>query len=217
MIHHEFMTLPKSDKSKVYEVYNKIGDWFLKMRAQDLKMEEHHLKEFTSHLKKGAKILDLGCGTGKPIAEYLLTQGYEVTGVDGSEKMLALAKTNIPKAKLIHQDMRKIDLKEKFDAIIMWHSSFHLPANDQIKLFPILKEHLNPKGLLMFTSGLTNGEVWSENGGENLYHASLATNEYREILKQNNFEVLNYSEEDKKAGGATVWLTRQTQPPTAKI
>jgi 2-polyprenyl-3-methyl-5-hydroxy-6-metoxy-1,4-benzoquinol methylase len=211
------MTLPKSDKNKVYEVYNKIGDWFHKMRAQDLKMEEHHLQEFTSYLKKGAKILDLGCGTGKPIAEYLLAQGYEVTGVDGSEKMLALAKINIPKAKLIHQDMRQIDLKEKFDAIIMWHSSFHLPATDQEKLFPKLKEHLKPKGLLMFTSGLTNGEVWSENGGENLYHASLATNEYREILRQNNFEVLNYSEEDKKAGGATVWLTRQTQLPTAKI
>lgn len=208
---HRYLLSPKIEtaKDKVYEVYNKIGDWFHKVRSQDLKFEHRHLTELTSHLTKGAKVLDLGCGTGKPIAEYLISQGFNVTGIDGSQKMIEIAKKNIPQARLLHQDMRKIELNEKFDAIIMWHSSFHLPASDQEKLFPVLRKLLNPKGLLMFTSGTTNGEVWSNNGGESLYHASLATNEYRALLSQNDFEVLNYCEEDKSAGGATIWLARK--------
>ncbi len=90
----------------------------------------------------------------------------------------------------------------------MWHSSFHLPTDDQINLFPALAQNLNPGGLLMFTSGTFHGEVWADNNGEDLYHASLSTQEYYALLEKLNFEVLSHVVEDSQAGGATVWLAR---------
>jgi 2-polyprenyl-3-methyl-5-hydroxy-6-metoxy-1,4-benzoquinol methylase len=150
--------------------------------------------------------LDLGCGSGRPIAEYFLKQNYLVKGIDGSQQMIELAKKYVPAMDSEVQDMRELKLNQKFDGIIMWHSSFHLPAEDQRILLPQLAGLLNPEGVLMFTSGPEAGEAWGENNGENLYHASLSQAEYREVLTQSGFEVLTLDVNDPTAGGATVWF-----------
>jgi hypothetical protein len=51
--------------------------------------------------------------------------------------------------------------------------------------------------------------VWSDNGGENLYHASLSTNEYKELLEANNFKVLIHTIEDPECGDATIWIAQK--------
>lgn len=197
-----------ADKNHVYQSYEKIADWFDQHRSKDLRMEQAYLELVQNHAKKAGKVLDIGCGTGMPIARYFVDHGFDVTGVDASQMMLDKAKTYVPEAKLYLQDMRHLDLGEKFDVIILWHSSFHLPADDQRNMFPIIEQHINPNGVLLFTSGTSEGEVWGMNHGENLYHASLSPDEYRSLLKQHHFEVLVHNVEDPKAGGATVWAAQ---------
>ena len=75
-------------------------------------------------------------------------------------------------------------------------------------MFPVLGAHTAPGGLLMFTSGPRHGEAWGENGGEQLYHASLDADEYRALLGANGFAVLEHVAEDPDCGGATVWVAR---------
>lgn len=75
-------------------------------------------------------------------------------------------------------------------------------------MFAIFTEHLQPQGILLFTTGHEAGEVWSDNGGENLYHASLSSDEYKALLKQHGFELLLHTVEDKDCGGATVWMAK---------
>jgi len=104
--------------------------------------------------------------------------------------------------------MRNINLNQKFDAIILWHSLFHLPVKDQSAMFSIFKEHLNDRGMLLFTTGHDVGEVWSDNGGENLYHASLSLEEYKSLLKQHGFELLLHVLQDSACGDATVWMAQ---------
>lgn len=195
-----------AEKLNVFKVYDRLAQWFSEVRSTDLAMELHHLDRFTSYLKPGAAVLDVGCGNGKPIAVHLLSKGFKVTGIDASVEMLEKARVNIPEATILQMDMRCLIFAEKFDGIIMWHSSFHLPTDDQINLIPSLAQNLNPGGVLMFTSGTTHGEVWGNNNGEELYHASLSTQEYHALLEKNGFEVLSHIVEDPKAGGATVWL-----------
>ncbi len=199
-----------ANKNNVYKDYENIADWFDKCRSREL-FEQPYLDKVISYLQPGATILDLGCGMGEPIAQYFIAQGFDLTGIDGSLKLIALAQNRFPKAIWIVQDMRNLKLDRKFDCIIVWHSLFHLPADDQCKMFTILANHINHDGMLLFTSGHEAGEVWSDNGGEKLYHASLSANEYAKLLKEHGFELLLHNIQDKNCGDATVWMAKMTR------
>jgi len=196
------------ERKDVYKVYDRIADWFFKERQGDLTQERNYLDNLISLLPEGGTVLDLGCGTGKPILEYLRHNKLKVTGVDASYKMLEIARTNFPDVEFVLQDMRLLDLGRRFDADIAWHSFFHLPEDDQPPMFARFAQHLNHNGILIFTSGPSRGEAWGVNGGENLFHASLDTEEYKALLLQNGFEVLKHVIEDPDCGGATVWVAR---------
>jgi hypothetical protein len=60
----------------------------------------------------------------------------------------------------------------------------------------------------MFTSGPSHGEAIGTFGGEPLYHGSLAPCEYRALLAEQGFEVLDHLAEDPACGGHTIWLAR---------
>jgi len=199
--------MEKNESKNVFKVYNKIANWFAENKCVDL-IEQNYLEALISEIKSNANVLDIGCGTGKPILEYLLNKNLNIIGVDASKEMLTIARNNFPTTEFVLEDMRKLALNKKFDAIIAWHSFFHLPAADQPKMFEIFESHIKPKGILLFTSGSERGEAWGINGGENLFHASLNTDEYQQLLKKHNFEVLNHIVNDENCGGATVWMAK---------
>jgi len=53
-------------------------------------------------LPAGARVLDVGCGTGLPTGRQLVAGGCEVTGIDISPVMLDLARRNVPQATFVH-------------------------------------------------------------------------------------------------------------------
>ena len=75
-------------------------------------------------------ILELGCSTGKH-AKFLFKKGYKIHGIDRSKSMINLAPKNIG-VKFEVGDIRKINLKKEFDAIL---SLFHVFSyqNDGIR------------------------------------------------------------------------------------
>ncbi len=196
-----------ANKNDVFKTYDKIADWFDEHRSREL-FEKPYLDKFISLLKPGAHILDVGCGMGEPITQYLISRGLQVTGVEGSQKLIALARERLPEGRFIHADMRILALGETFDGIIVWHSLFHLSQDCQKSMFRVFAEHLRPQGILMFTSGHQEDEIWSENGGEKLYHASLSVQSYRELLSKHQFEIISHTAQDQDCGEATVWLAQ---------
>jgi len=199
-----------NNKDAVYKTYEKIADWMDEHRSRTL-FEKPYLDRTIAYLEPNATILDLGCGTGEPIGQYFVDAGFQVTGVDGSNKMLEIAKSRCPKIRFILNDMRTINLNEKFDGIVAWHSFFHLSQDDQRAMFKTFASHLKTGGVLLFTSGPEAGEVWSDNGGENLYHASLSPEEYKALLKQHGFALIEHKTSDPECGNATVWLAKLEQ------
>ncbi|KQQ91921.1 class I SAM-dependent methyltransferase [Massilia sp. Leaf139] len=189
------------------QAYEDIADWFDRHRTRTL-MEQPYLDLLLQHLERGAAILDLGCGTGEPILRYLLERSCAVTGVDASAAMLAIAGKRFPGTPFVHADMRSLPFGRGFDAIVAWHSLFHLPHDGQRAMFARFARHLHPCGILMFTSGSAQGETWSDNGGALLYHASLNSAEYRGLLEANGFRVLRHTQDDAACGGATVWIAQ---------
>lgn len=199
--------MTKTNKDKVYQSYDKMYNWYDEHRSREL-FEKPYLDLAISHLKPKAKILDIGCGMGEPIGKYFIDQGFDLTGIDGSGELINLAKSRFPKARFYVQDMRTINLNEKFDLVIAWHSLFHLSREEQKSMFQIFESLINKQGILLFTTGHENGEVWSDNGGQMLYHASLDLEEYKKLLLKHNFEIIKYIKEDESCGGATVWVAK---------
>ena len=164
---------------------------------------------FVASLPKGGKVLDLGCGSGRPVAQHLVEQGLHVTGVDSSPTMMSLCRSRLPAHEWIVADMRTLALGRRFDGILAWDSFFHLGHDDQRGMFPVFAEHASDRAVLMFNTGPAHGEAIGTYRGDRLYHASLAGDEYEALLDRFGFEVIEHVVNDARSGGRTVWFCRR--------
>lgn len=171
-------------------------------------MEAGWLARFVDGLPEGADILDLGCGTGQPMARWLSLRGLAITGVDSSPAMLAHARSHLPRHEWLQADMRTLALGRAFDALLAWDSFFHLDEDDQRAMFRVFEAHARPGARLMFTSGPAHGQAIGDFEGEPLFHASLAPEAYRALLSAHRFEVIDFVPEDPSCGHHTIWLAR---------
>jgi SAM-dependent methyltransferase len=55
------------------------------------------------------RILDVGCGAG-PLTAPLVQAGFEVTGIDNSAELLAIARAAVPRARFIHQSIYEAEI-----------------------------------------------------------------------------------------------------------
>lgn len=100
-------------------------------------------------------ILDLGCGTGNH-AIPMARRGYQVTGVDISEEMLACARAKSQSAgsegqNFLHGDVRSIDLHKQFDAVLMMFAvlGYQTTNDDVLAALNTASHHLKPGGLFI--------------------------------------------------------------------
>lgn len=129
---------------------------------------ERHLAQ-SMFKAPGPKVLEIGCGTGQ-YTSWLVQEGYEVTAIDISGEMMALAQKkiavieeNTSKANPVHwwhADITEIlDQLETYDGIISMTAFEFIPEPEIVlkKLF----SHLKPGGCMMI--GLIAGNsAWSE-------------------------------------------------------
>jgi SAM-dependent methyltransferase len=164
---------------------------------------------FIGKLGKGAKVLDLGCGPGQPVAQHMVERELRVTGVDSSPAMISFCRDRLPDQEWIVADMRQLALGRRFDGILAWDSFFHLDHDHQRRMFAIFADHASVGTILMFNTGPQHGEGIGEYGGDPLYHASLSPAEYEALTARFGFQVLQHTTNDARAGGRTVWLCRR--------
>lgn len=113
-------------------------------------------------LPPGAAVLDLGCGTGVPVARELAKR-LTVTGVDISARSIALARRNVPGAAFLHADMATIDFPAgSFDAVVAFYSIIHLPREELPALLRAIAGWLRPGGLFVAALGANESDDWLE-------------------------------------------------------
>lgn len=191
----------------IIALYEANATAFDRQRNRHL-IEQDWLTRFIALLPASARVLDIGCGTGEPIARHLLMQGVDVTGVDASKAMIARCRQRMAHATWHAADMRTLDLGARFDGLLAWDSFFHLTPGDQRGMFAIFTRHAAPGAALMFTSGPRAGEAIGAWQGAELYHAGLDEDEYRRLLAAHGFDVVAHAAKDPGCGGHTVWLAR---------
>lgn len=181
--------------------YDQIADTWHQER--EWYIEKDSIDQAIKYIRPGGKILDVGCGSGKPIAEYLLTQGFDVYGVDISERQLHYAQQMIPKEKLWLGDIRTLPIFLKFDAIICWSVLFHIHADEHAIVLKKLNEFLNEAGILLITFADTSiapeGEIifvdsqsiQSNMFGKKFYHSGHSRPVNTELMIQAGFEIIS--------------------------
>lgn len=207
MVQRNQLETAKRSTKAIYERQARVWD---EGRSTSL-YEKPWLDRFLSFLPARGKLLDLGCGSGIPVAGYFLRKGYDLVGVDYADTMIALARQRYPeiecpKAEWIVQDITQLSLEGQFDGIYSWDGFFHLSIAEQRGVLPKLAKRVKAQGAMMLTVGTDEGEVTGTVGGETVYHASLSPEEYKERLSQYGFENVTYVAEDTDSLGRSVLL-----------
>jgi SAM-dependent methyltransferase len=193
---------------RIIDLYQRRAHAYDEARGRSL-FERGWLDRFTVLLPPGGSVLDIGCGSGEPIARHLIAGGFAVTGVDAAPALIELCRSRFPSGTWLVGDMRELALGRRCDGLIAWDSFFHLRPEDQRAMFPVFGAHAAAGAALMFTSGPAFGEAIGTFEGEPLYHGSLDPAEYRALLAAQAFEVVAHVAEDATCGGHTVWLARR--------
>jgi len=84
----------------------------------------------TSHLQPHSDVLDVGCGTGKPVASALAAAGHHVTGIDISPAMVELSRKAVPNGSFEVADMRDYVPKGRPNAVFNILSLFLLSREE---------------------------------------------------------------------------------------
>ena len=183
----------------------RAADWVADRGQTLTEADRTWLDRFTARLRPGDAVLDVGCGSGRPMAAALIGRGLRVTGVDSAASLIAHASADLPGGRFLQADMRTLDLGETFAGILAWHSLFHLSLADQRIALPRLLAHAAPRASTMFSSGPHKGFVVGSWRGDPLYHGSLGPAEYRALLTSQGFVV----EFGVWADNGSVWLAHR--------
>src|SRR5690349_19428522 len=135
-----------------YEYYGMMAEFWDLFRGDTSTWEDRFF--FLDVVKKyGQPVLDVGCGTGRILLDFL-QQGIDIDGVDNSPEMLTKLRE---KADVLHlhpaidqQEMDGLDLPRKYQTILVPSSSFQLLLDENLPPVAIRRfyEHLLPGGVL---------------------------------------------------------------------
>ncbi|HEY0003163.1 MAG TPA: methyltransferase domain-containing protein [Pyrinomonadaceae bacterium] len=155
---HHLLTKP------FYNLAHKIARW----DNEGMDEETHrHFCDFANMavalaLPAGARLLDVGCGSGW-LSEYFARLGYDVTGIDISPELIAMADERLRRVpygvdletplryRFLVQDIEAAPLDELFDAIICYDALHHF--EDEHAVLAHLSGMLKSGGLLFVLEG----------------------------------------------------------------
>ena len=157
---------------------------------------------FYENLPKGAYILDLGSGTGKPYAKLLVERGFNVLGIDISPRMVELARKYVPQAEFVELSMTEIEFKNMFDGVF---SSYTMLLLDPPLFEDVAKRIVRSlkKGGLFYLSlnepweegADVDKEVFVEIMGENMYSRAYSKKEVLKMFSNIGIELLKFYRE----------------------
>lgn len=209
--------------------YDYIAEqWHSNFRGQDyVDRVLAYVDKVLEGLPSRARVLDLGCGTGAPIARHIVQQGYRVTGVDQSQEMLKIAEKVVPEAELIHGDMVEIQFDEKFAAAIAWDSVFHVERKQHSAVFRKLADALEIGGRLLLSvggsdAGSSDGAPASDDNsgaegftsemfGHTFFYSGFEPKVTRQLLEAEGFEIEVWEIDDPSSRGHIAVIVRKAR------
>lgn len=136
-------------------------------------------------------MVDVGCGSGKPISTVLAEEGFKVFGIDASPALVAEFRRQFPSAEIVCETAQTSDFfRRKFDGAVAVGLLFLLPANDQREVIDRVAGALEPGGRFLFSAPRWPC-AWDDmlTGQPSL---SLGEEEYLRALEQAGMKLLGH-------------------------
>lgn len=150
-------------------------------------------QRFLPLLKKGAKILDVGSGSGRD-ACYFQKHGYQVTALEPS-KNLCREIRKVFSGEIICSDIQNYQPKKRYDGIWACASLIHLQEEEILRFFETIDLYLNDNGFVYVSgkNGIPTGEV--EDGRFFLEFTEQLVEKILTVNEQLKLEQLWYTED----------------------
>ena len=170
---------------KTIDYYNKHAEEFT---ASTFEVDMESLYQpFLAELPEGARILDVGCGSGRDTLAFK-NKGYQVDAIDYSEELVKKA-TRLTGITIKLQSFYEIDVDEAYDGIWACASLLHCERDRLAEVVGKLITALKPNGVLYISFKYGNGD--REKDGRqftdlNKEQAELLLNQFESVtqLKQ---------------------------------
>lgn len=151
------------------------------------KTNSEKIESFIRCLRPGAKILDVGAGSGKDM-KYLIERGFECVGIDKSKAFIEIARNE--GIEIEEVDFLDMNFPEdSFDAIWSRGSLFHISKNDFRKVISKLRNFLKRDGVfyLQLIEGCFEGIDTIGNTKAKAFYSHYQKQELRSIMLENSF------------------------------
>jgi 2-polyprenyl-3-methyl-5-hydroxy-6-metoxy-1,4-benzoquinol methylase len=178
-------------KKTVKEGYNAIADRYLAERTRD-SADVRLLNDFIERLPENSNVLDAGCGAGIPISQ-MLSEYFQVTGVDFSEAQIELARKSVPNAQFLCEDMTQLNFAENtFDGITSYYAIIHIPREEHGSLIANFHRMLKPGGFALLCLGAENvmDDIDENYLGTRMYWSHYDTETYLKMLNDCGFSII---------------------------
>jgi SAM-dependent methyltransferase len=107
------------------------------------------VRQVLQSLRPAARVLDIGSGTGRPVARDLAAAGHRVTGLDVSTVMVDLARAQVPSAEFLCADVREwTSAPESWDAVCAFFPFLQMSRADTEGVLADIARWLVPGGYL---------------------------------------------------------------------
>lgn len=150
----------KNEVIKFFDMY--AADWDAQM-VRDDKIIGTILDN--AGVRAGSRVLDVACGTGVLIPDYLARGVESVTAIDISPEMVKIAqgKFNQPNVRIVCGDVMVADIGGDYDAIVIYNAFPHFAEPE--KLVEILSDKLKKGGRLTVAHGMSRERIDAHHKG----------------------------------------------------
>jgi len=139
---------------KTIDYYNKHAEEFT---ASTFEVDMESLYQpFLVELQEGARILDVGCGSGRDTLAFK-NKGYQVDAIDYSEELVKKA-TQLTGIPVRLQSFYEIDADQAYDGIWACASLLHCERTRLKEVIGKLLSALKPNGMLYMSFKYGNGD-----------------------------------------------------------
>ena len=193
------------------DFYDMLGANYESAFGHDEGLAKFILKAL-SFFKPSSKVLDVGCGTGTPVASTIAHHGHEVTGIDIAPSMVELSRKAVPNGKFEVASMLEYNPQERVDVVLNILSLFMLSREDlELSMSRKWADWLVSDGLLCIAtipldSCNISKDLYDEDGlcarkipahfmGQRFEVDHMSKKFWRQLLEKAGFEILHMEDD----------------------